>query len=32
VPFSQEFRIDHSFGDRIVLRNDVIGFRVLRED
>jgi sulfatase modifying factor 1 len=32
VPFSKLFRSDYSFGDRIVLRNDVIGFRVLRED
>jgi len=31
VPFSKLFRSDYSFGDRIVLRNDVIGFRVLRE-
>lgn len=31
VPFPKLFRSDYSFGDRIVLRNDVIGFRVLRE-
>lgn len=31
VPFGKLFRSDYSFGDRILLRNDVIGFRVLRE-
>jgi formylglycine-generating enzyme required for sulfatase activity len=31
VPWPDLFASDASFGDRIVLRNDVIGFRVLRE-
>lgn len=31
VPFAKLFRSDYSFGDRILLRNDVIGFRLLRE-
>jgi formylglycine-generating enzyme required for sulfatase activity len=32
VPFAHLFKSDYSFGDRIVLRNDVIGFRVFREE
>lgn len=31
VPWPDLFASNYSFGDRIVLRNDVIGFRVLRE-
>lgn len=31
VPAPNLFKLAHSFGDRIMLRNDVIGFRLLRE-
>jgi hypothetical protein len=31
VPVPNLFKLSESFGNRIVLRNDVIGFRLLRE-